>query len=82
MGIIYILFKGLYHLHKMRFKVIVLLFRCVRYLGLAIVGKLGTDSAMRTALASIDYVLELAFHHLFFSGINWLWCPGLDQSSP
>lgn len=33
-------------------------------------------------MASIDYVLELAFFHLFVSGSNWPWCTRLEQASP
>ena len=32
-------------------------------------------------LASVDYVLVLAFHHLIVSGVNWPGCPGLEQAS-
>ena len=39
---IYILFKGLYHLHDIKFKVTVSFFRCVGYPRLAVVGKLGS----------------------------------------
>lgn len=37
--IIYILFKGLYHLHEMRFKAIICSSDVLGYLGLSVVGK-------------------------------------------
>ena len=36
---------------------------------------------MSIILASVDYVLVLAFHHLIVSGVNWPGCPGLEQAS-
>ena len=56
MRIIYILFKGLCHLHEMGFKLRILLFRHVGCPGLAVVRQLGSNGAKLHCLLLIMFL--------------------------
>lgn len=50
----------------------------LEYLGLALVGELVSDDAV-LHLASVDYILVLAFHHLVVSDVSWPGCPDWNR---
>lgn len=56
---LFIFFKGLYHLHEMGFKVIVLLFTCVRVLRVCCNRELGSDGAILHWFLLIMYLCLL-----------------------
>ena len=76
--IIYILFKGLYDLHEMGFKIAVLLFRCVRIFT-ACWSRRDGFWCCHIALAFVDYFLVLAFCSLVVSVLTGVGVPGLSM---
>ena len=64
---IYFLFKGLYHLYKIGFKVIFLCFSCVR-ISRAFCSRIAVLDRCHIALDFVDCVLMLDFIHLVDSG--------------
>ena len=77
----YLFFEGLYHLYKMRLKVIVLFFRCVRISrAYYTVGELGSDGAILHWLLFIMFLcwplaiwLFVVLTSLVEPGVSNLW---------
>lgn len=63
MGFIHFLFKGLYHLHYVDFKIFFLCFNCVG-IARACCSRLAGLSWSHTALVIVDCVLMLVSRHL------------------